>query len=490
MKTPALLERLPTSSVAALVGCSRQLRDYVHSITRKVVVQNSAQVARLRSRHWPVDQLALVALHITRDHQLPAWHYQGSDASQTQGRIVSSGVFGSAWLFLVGQEHQANFHQPCQFSLAFSHLQSPQLAKHIERLVFRHANLHADNIALLVGAALPALRQLDLSGNQLDAAATACLAKGRWPCSLNHLDVSMCNLDTAAMAHLVTGDWPDLHTLHLSASPRLDSAAMALLSMSNWQSLGRFNIRCKVLDSTSIRGVRFLTCHQPAGRGLYQLDLRWAGLDATAVAKLALADLSHLKVLFMGGNDSGADAIAALVSANMPKLEILGLSANRLEAAAAEELSKGDWPELKDLNLFENLLDNAALQHVALGKWRSLSRLVLCGNPIDVYGVMHLHCAYLNLKRLYLDASLFDGTSWDVLELDAGPMRNLAARLGKFQSITVRRKKRPALHQLRYIPHLREICFSRLPSPKGNYRPDDSQYYQVDGRLYEWDLSH
>lgn len=451
------------------------------------MVRSREHAANLLNRQWPVDQLALIVLRPTSKQQ-PSQQ----PCPTTQARIVSSSKSGKFLrvLFLVGQEHQEHFHQPCQFSLALLHLQKPQLAKRIERLVFRRANLCAGNIEHIVDAALPALTQLDLSGNYLDAAATACLAKGRWPCGLKHLDVSDCDLDTAAMAHLVTGDWPALHTLHLSANPRLDSAAMALLSTSNWQSLGRLYIRCTALNSTSIRGVRFLTCHQLAGRGLYQLDLRRAGLDATAVAELALADLSQLKVLFLGGNDLGAEAVAALVSTRMPNLAVLDLSANRLDAAAAEELSKGNWPELKNLNLGDNVLNNAAMQHVALGDWRLLSCLVLCGNPMDVYGVVHLHRAYRKLDLLGLDKSLFDATSCAVLELDAGPERNLAARLREFGFIVVQRKIMPALHKLRYIPHLRNIRFSRSPSPAGNYRALDSNYYgHHDGKSSRVDSS-
>ena len=486
-QTPPLLECLPTSSRATLLGCSRQLRDYVHSITRKVVVRNSEHVANLLNRHWPVDQLAVIVLRTTPDQRPSQQPYHGDDASTTQARMVGSSVSGKfpRVLFLVRQEHQQHFHQPCQFSLALSHLHKPQLAKRIERLVFRHANLQADHIAYLVSADLPALRQLDLSGNQLDAAATACIAKGRWPCGLNHLDVSMCDLDTDALACLVTGDWPDLHTLHLSANPRLDSTAMALLSTSNWRTLGRLYIRCTALNSMSIRGVRFLTCHQLAGRGLYQLDLRWAGLDATAVAELALADLSQLRMLYMGGNDLGADGVAALVSAQLPCLEILGLSTNKLDAAAAEQLSKGNWLHLRTLSLADNLLDNAAMQHVALGNWR-LSSLKLCGNPMDVNGVLHLNCAYRKLKTLYLDASLFDATLWDIFELDATSMLECATRLETVRSITVQRENKPALHKLRYMPWLHEIRFCRFPTPVAKYRSENSKYLTL-GRLQKWD---
>ena len=449
------------------------------------MVRSSEHAANLLNRQWPVDQLALIVLHPTSKQQ-PSQQ----PCPATEARIVSSSVSGKFLrvLFLVGQEHQEHFHQPCQFSLALLHLQKPHLAKRIERLVFRRANLHAESLGYLVSADLPALRQLDLSGNQLDAAATACLAKG-WPFGLKHLDVSKCNLDTAAMACLVTGDWPDLHTLHLSANPRLDSAAMALLSTSNWQSLGCLFIRCTALDSTSIRGERFLTSHQLAGHGLYQLDLRWAGLDATAVAELALADLSRVKVLFLGGNDLGAEAVAALVAARIPNLAVLDLSANRLDAAAAEELSKGNWPELKNLNLGDNVLNNAAMQHVALGDWRLLSCLVLRGNPMDVYGVVHLHRAYRKLDLLGLDKSLFDATLCAVLELDAGPELNLAARLREFGFIVVQRKIMPALHKLRYIPHLQKIRFSRSPSPAGNRAFDSNYYGHHNGKFSSLDSS-
>ena len=103
---------------------------------------------------------------------------------------------------------------------------------------------------------------------------------------------------------------------------------------------------------------------------LGHLDLRWAGIDAIALAALAKADWPALYQLCLDGNGLSADAILCLVAASLSKLKRLWLSENKLDAAASHR--QLEWLALQDTNL-----DNDAMKFLAQGQWPNLGYLDL-----------------------------------------------------------------------------------------------------------------
>lgn len=102
-------------------------------------------------------------------------------------------------------------YQEKRFLHVASYLQQPQWCQ-LTNLVIKHDQSAKRGIKHLDALQWPRISVLDLSNNNLDAAAASALAQGSWP-ALKVLDLGSNQMDVAACSHIADGDWPVLQVL-------------------------------------------------------------------------------------------------------------------------------------------------------------------------------------------------------------------------------------------------------------------------------------
>ena len=224
-------------------------------------------------------------------------------------------------------------------------------------------------LATLAGAPWSLLR-LEVSSAQLDAPATAVLATANWAGLLQSLYLSRNKLcgqaEVAALAAAGTSHWPALRQLNLSFNS-MDAGGAAALAAA---------LRFLCLDDNCLSdegaAAALAAGHWPV---LEELALARNGLGGAAAAALATARLPALQELCLMRNNLGAEGAAALAAADWPALQTLDLVANGLgpHGAAALAESRAMWPALEELYVCRNDMGAsgaAALAAAALDETR------------------------------------------------------------------------------------------------------------------------
>lgn len=214
---------------------------------------------------------------------------------------------------------------------------------HLQKLDIKYrAKLQFDAVCILSQANWPLLTELNLSRNNLEAAAVGHLIQGRWP-KLRALNLSHNLLGPMGMQWLNRGDWPSLESLDLSDTG-INADASDELAKGRWSQLRHVAISYNMLSLAEMEPL---------------LKAPWAALTSL--------DLSH--------NRLSAAALAILTQMSLPGLRRLVLSHNLFSPMASKQLQEGHWPHLEHLDVAL-----CCMHKFWLGVWPNLRWLSLQGN--------------------------------------------------------------------------------------------------------------
>ena len=426
---------------AGLSGCSRQLRDVVHTSVKAITVNTDEDVAAVLKGNWsnlslikmqpaPLTDIGSIVHRPNGSNFEISASFHAKYSRQHANPLLRLRSLTERSAYIVkatAQQSQLNnsqLHRP--FVAAFSNLhkgwgQTDSLLINI--------SCHADQlIEDLTVYDWPNVKRLVLANNQLGSSAVEHLARGSWP-QLEQLDLSRNQLDKAAMIALLHGSWPSLVELSLDANPALDASAISVIAQApSWTALSSLSLSRIKISSGSARSI--LLMH----RCLKSLDLSYTKIDVAGLSELFAKPWSQLHTLELEGNSLQADVIATLLSVSLicqslsvnyrfilflvalPKLKVLRLSGNRLDADAARLVARGKWPQLQHLALNRNNLDTAAMAFLAKGKWPALSILDLDSNDIGTLGLELLMAGqWPQLCHLTLGFSSVTEANWSLL---------------------------------------------------------------------------
>ena len=368
-EAPALLAAMSSRDWAAISGCSRQLRQFIHSSAQTITVHTQQDVAAVLKGSWP--QLALIKVDQT------SW--------PTNAELVPQSPLHSTFTLQLLASFQVAQHTQCALGQS-THPSAWQVQLAPRALVYvvkpwavqRQPGQH-------VAAALAGLRSSgwrpvsNMTGpadlilySTLDSVTVRQLLTDLPP-HPKSLCLKGVYLDEGVMNALTSVDWPLLKSLYVDEDWLLDAAAIATIanapSCALLAELRRAHVK---LDSAGTRSLTLLhDC-------LHRLSLAFSGMDEAAMTQLFSAPWPQLQHLAVIGNTMTADTVAQLVSVPMPKLIMLRLE-NKLTAAAIRHLAQGKWPKLKGLALCSNPLHGTAIEYLLKGSWPKLSRLWLEG---------------------------------------------------------------------------------------------------------------
>ena len=181
------------------------------------------------------------------------------------------------------------------------------------------------------------------------------------------------------------------------------------------------NVKCLFLD---IRPAALDSVISNLGRSLTMLSIITHVFYASAVKKLADADLPCLRALYLG---RGIDVrgMAELVCGRWPNMTDLVLHDSCLGGDALQPFSQAHWTQLQTLSLVRCQVNSAAMVHLASAQLPCLTSLSLSFNKLDCPAIEHLtggHCTQLlrldlaacNLGRETAD--MLSGASWPLLQ--------------------------------------------------------------------------
>ena len=205
-EAPALLELLPSKSLAAVLATSKTHRNQVHTATPFIAVPKSKDIPDLLTGWWP---------------KLRAW--TAEELLEPISLADSANV--KCHLSMTGQNLGTD--AICRLSKG--------IFVQLHELSLTFCNLDAECIFHLINGKWPDIQKLNLRGNHLEATAIANLAQAEWQ-KLKHLDLSQNRLDAAAVSALTKGAWPDLAYLRLSGNG-LSACTTLLRLQGQWKSL-------------------------------------------------------------------------------------------------------------------------------------------------------------------------------------------------------------------------------------------------------------
>lgn len=402
---PDLRELLSPKGRSALLACSRQLRQVIHSTTTAVTVKRFNQIEAVLEGSWP--QLALIKTEPThlccsfhepdfKPPTLPTSNFHilasldmGRCERECVRRCTCQPKSTCAALFVSPKSQQPDPYR--SFAAACSYLPGPEWQyEHWQYLrlqlgIDASAPITTQIVALVAERHWPWVTELTLSNCQLSHDAMADLICGNWS-RLRWLDLGSNQLDEDAVARLLCGDWQQLEGLVLEANPRVhtgDLAPIAHCAPELWWRLEYLSLARITIDSVAAR-------HLSQMRFLASLDLSATSLDAAAISQLFLAPWPNLQKLALSHNSLTTDAVALLVSSSLPELRCLQLDHNKLDTAAAQHIARGVWPLLHHLDLAHNQLDDTAMAVLAHGRWPVLRKLSLKSTLASAKGIERL----------------------------------------------------------------------------------------------------
>lgn len=236
-EAPALLAKLHSQDWAGLSGCSRQLRDVIHSSVKAITVRTEVDVTAVLNGNWSKLSLVKTQPSSHTGHESRLDRPQGSNfgvvaffhascVRQDSAPLLRFHSSDTTAYIVKATAQQSQLHHHSQlhqiFAAAFSNFQNAGRGQtHSLRIsISCHADQLIEHLTLYDWSNM---RHLNLSYNQLGSAAVEHLARGSWP-QLKQLDLSKNQLDKAAMTALLRGGWPSLVDSVLCAEQHVNSS--------------------------------------------------------------------------------------------------------------------------------------------------------------------------------------------------------------------------------------------------------------------------
>lgn len=252
------------------------------------------------------------------------------------------------------------------------------------------------------------LRWLTVYGYGLGPDGAATLAGARWLPQLRGLCLDANALgDDGAEALAESPHCAALEDLELNGNGIADRGLTALCRSPHLANVTTLELEGNAFTSEGMRALRGATF---APR-LHYLDLPHCGLDAAALAELAIGTFPALRVLDVSGHAVGDVAMRAVADAPFfHALEVFWADGCELGGGIAEALAGGGFVGLRDLSLSGNRLGPRAA--AVLARSRAAARLEilhLARNPLGTDGVRELATAelpelrHLDLRGVRLD---------------------------------------------------------------------------------------
>lgn len=393
-EAPYLAGLLMPQSAHALLSCNRQLRHVVHSLARKIHLDDVSNVNQVVSSDWP--QLLVILSFTSATSLCPEWPAKGSLECLGRVSLSAANVGRTAFVVRPEQQQSNNSVPTSHISTALAFLSKHDWT-HYNSLTLADSILGMGAMTHLLAIVLPNLTVLDISDSMLDASALAHLAMGAWP-MLKKLSLKASISTQDAVETLVQGQWPLLETLDMTrdAGPvmPIQTATFCASIAAKWPQLCRLGFTGATFGSYAIPQVTY-TFHDR----LESLTLSNAGLTAAALWNLISPTWPRLRELDLSGNQLQADAAQALCLGHMQCLQWLDLHDNQLDARAMECLTMCSLPQLQKLDLVCSCLDEHAMFYLCKGAWPHLSCLHLHGNNINAAGFTLL--AWSNWHRSF-----------------------------------------------------------------------------------------
>lgn len=237
---------------------------------------------------------------------------------------------------------------------------APSLGKHLEMLELVDVYCKGEGAAALIASpCMPSLRQLDLSGNRIDA-----------DCFVEMASVDMPHLESLDLSG------PDINPYYwnIGQQPLLDRGAAAWANNANARKLRSLRLaNCHLTDAALVA-----TFQSSKLRKLEELDLSHNSFTDAAIAQAVVKSprWQTLRALGINNcrlNDAAIDALTRVQSA--PGLRSLLLSYNNIGPKGAAALAS--WSVLCHawkLDLHDNIIGDEGL--IALAKSPNLGRLI------------------------------------------------------------------------------------------------------------------
>jgi hypothetical protein len=203
----------------------------------------------------------------------------------------------------------------------------------VETLQLERVGFDDEALASLVGAQLPKLRTLDLSGN----------------------DISL-----AGLRMLVDAPLPGLRRLAARGTPYRHNAIWTILREARWPDLEHLDISGDGSDPGDLMQAAAIV------GAAASLDLASCHLGNRGTAALATIPFTRLRTLSLAYNDIGPDGARALARAPLPDLEELDLAVNPLGDDGLRAITSASWwTRLTRLSLVNTGLTEAAIDLLA-----------------------------------------------------------------------------------------------------------------------------
>ena len=196
---------------------------------------------------------------------------------------------------------------------------------------------------------------------------------GQQPEDLNaesYKDCKVCRNDWVNILVFWARGFYFLKELHLSGV-QLEAAALADIGQLGWK-LEILDLSCNLLGAPGVKEV----VKAPWRMHLKKLDLSRNHIDATALEHLSSGDLPNLTSLTLGKEPLTAAAISYLSEGNRPQMSSLHIEDAHLNDDACQHLLQGNWPSLKTLSLGVcDLKTSNVKSSQASKKWQKIGTL-------------------------------------------------------------------------------------------------------------------
>ncbi len=271
-----------------------------------------------------------------------------------------------------------------QSSEADARLLSSGTWTHLDSMNFRHADMSADAMAVLIQGDWTFLKTLVLSYNSFGARGMEHFSHGRWP-ALATLELHRVGMSCTMMQHLQHATLACLLSLVLSENIMANSACWAELVKGEWPNLTHLDLSSNYIDISFVGQLK--TAKWPL---LGSLNLHFALVQRSATAQrealhgMAQCDWHHLQSLGLASCSLSPEGMQKICQAQWPDLRELDLAANSMSGDALRYLAGSVWSQLEVLDLKWCDIDVTAVSYLVQAQWLHLKTLNLSGNDIHV----------------------------------------------------------------------------------------------------------